>query len=338
MKNCVFACLFFLLTCTLSAQEKQICIAFYNQENLFDTLDDPIRKDEEFTPTGTYNWTSERYANKLQNMARVIVAMNQGKGPDALGMCEVENQVVLQDLTAQLRKSGLDYHIVWFESPDERGIDNALLYRPDKFQLLDSRIYLIDTAGLNGDRTRGIVLANFKLSNKGNLAILVNHWPSRREGEKESEYKRHFVAARLKTICDSLHKTNDDLAILAMGDFNDYPNNSSIREIMKGKKVPKEVKENDFYNPMYALMEAGKGSYHFRGEWNFLDQFLLNEELLEKGNRITYVTNSTNVFNQDWMLEPEGKYKGNPLRTFGGKKYLNGYSDHLPVYLYLKLK
>lgn len=321
-----------------SGNAQQLCVAFYNQENLFDTLDTPGKNDEEYTPSGTYQWNTYRYENKLQNMAKVISAMNQGKGPDVLGMCEVENDLPLKGLATVLKGKGVDYRSVWFDSQDERGIDNALFYKPSLLTLLASHAYLIDNNGIGGDHTRSIVLALFQTKNKGKLAVLVNHFPSRREGETQSEYKRLFVAGRLIAIADSLRKTDEDMAVLIMGDFNDYPNNQSMSTVLRGKKTVGEVSDKDFFNPMYALMEAGQGSYRHKGEWNFLDQMLLNEELVEKGNKLTYVANSAAVFKESWMLETEEKYKGNPLRTFGGKRFLNGYSDHLPVYLYLKMK
>lgn len=339
MKSHLVILLNLLFCFSLSAQtEKKICVAFYNQENLFDTIDDPKKIDEEFTPTGTYQWNSERYQNKLANMSKVIAAMNDGKGPDFLGMCEVENDRVLIDLCSELKKKNLDYGYVWHESRDVRGIDNALLYKKSLVKRGNSHLYMIDSAGIGNDQTRGILMGDFLLKNNGHLILMVNHWPSRREGEEQSAYKRIFVATTLKAITDSIQKKNDDCAIILMGDFNDYPNNVSLTQFLHAKKDMKDVDDNDFYNPMYALMEAGLGSYKHKGEWNFLDQFLLNEELLEAGEKISYVPNSAAVFKQEWMLETEEKYKGNPKRTFGGKKYLNGFSDHLPVYLYLQLK
>jgi predicted extracellular nuclease len=199
-------------------------------------------------------------------------------------------------------------------------------------------LFKIDTSGIGGDNTRGILMGDFILENNSRLVILVNHWPSRREGEKESEFKRLFVAKRLREICDSLQAKDSKVSIIAMGDFNDYPDNKSIKEIMQAKGKIEETGKSDFYNPMNELLAQGKGSYKHRGEWNFLDQFLLNKNLLKKESKLVYLNQSTDVFKEEWMLETEEKYKGNPKRTFGGKKYLNGYSDHLPVYLYLQIK
>jgi predicted extracellular nuclease len=329
-----------LLFCfQIGAQTKnKLCVAFYNQENLFDTIDTPDKIDEEFLPQGTYKWNTEKYQNKMANMSKVILAINNGNGPDFLGMCEVENEIVLKDLIKELKKNKQDYGIVWFDSPDERGIDNALLYKKNAGKLMKSNLYIIDTAGIGGDNTRGIVMAEFTLKNNSRLILLVNHWPSRREGEKESEYKRIYVAQRAKQICDSIQKKDPNVALIMMGDFNDYPNNESISKIMQAKAATTEMGAFDFYNPMNDLLAKGMGSYKHKGEWNFLDQFLLNKSLLNSNSKLQYEVNSASTFKEEWMLETEEKYKGNPKRTFGGKKYLNGYSDHLPVYLYLNIK
>ncbi|MCF8254831.1 MAG: endonuclease/exonuclease/phosphatase family protein [Bacteroidia bacterium] len=316
---------------------KRICVAFYNQENLFDTLDTPNKFDEEFTPQGKYHWNTERYQNKLHNMAKVIGAMNQAKGPDFLGMCEIESEIAVKGLVQELKKQEHNYDYIWFDSPDERGIDNALLYNKTLVKNLNKHIFLIDTNAIGGDNTRGIVMADFLLKNNSRLVILVNHWPSRREGEKESEFKRLFVAKTLRGICDSIQKADKNTAILVMGDFNDYPNNTSILETMQAKGDASNLKSGQYYNPMFSLMEAGEGSYKYKGEWNFLDQFFLNQNLLSSKSKLVYESNSTHTFKEEWMLETEEKYKGSPKRTFGGSKYLNGYSDHFPVYLYLKM-
>jgi predicted extracellular nuclease len=181
-------------------------------------------------------------------------------------------------------------------------------------------------------------MADFVLNNNSRLVVLVNHFPSRREGEKESEYKRIYVAGRLKAISDSIQKKDPTCAIILMGDFNDYPDNTSIKEVLQAKAEMNETGKNNFYNPMNQLLKQGMGSYKHKGEWNFLDQFMLNQNLVNAKSKLSYEPNSASTFKQDWMLETEEKYKGNPKRTFGGKKYLNGYSDHLPIYLYLNMQ
>ncbi len=329
----------FIVSLSAMAQEgRQLCVAFYNQENLFDTIDAPGKDDSEFLPAGKYFWNHEKYMNKISNMSRVISSMNNNHGPDFMGMCEVENDIVLHDLALQLNTHNLNYNYIWFEGPDERGIDNALIYKPSVIRHAKSHHLPVNADSIGGDHTRDILLADFNLLNNTRLVIVVNHWPSRREGETESEYKRIFVARTVKHICDSIIKSDPKCHIMVMGDFNDYPDNRSLSEIMMARPDMSALPARAFYNPMFSMMKAGGGSYRHKGNWNFLDQILLNQNLLDMKSKLHYVANSTAVFKQDWMLETEEKYKGNPKRTFGGTKYLNGFSDHLPVYLYLQMK
>jgi predicted extracellular nuclease len=326
----------FLADCELMAQSK-ICISFYNQENLFDTLDTPNKDDAEFLPQGPYAWNSEKYYNKLNNMSTVIAAINNGKGPDFLGMCEVENNLVVSDLANTLAKRNQNYQFIWHDSKDERGIDNALFYKKNLVHAVQSRLYDIHPDSIGGSVTRGLLMADFILKNKSRLVIFVNHWPSRRGGETESEPKRIYVANYLKYLCDSIQKNDPKVHIVLMGDFNDHPDNKSISQHLQAKESAISVGKTDFYNPMFQLLKEGKGSYNHRGNWNFLDQFMLNQNLVSGKGKLSYVNQSAQAFKEDFMLETEEKYKGNPKRTFGGKKYLNGYSDHLPIYMYLQL-
>lgn len=326
-----------LLDAPLKAQSK-ICISFYNQENLFDTLDTPNKDDSEFLPQGNYAWNSEKYFNKLANMSSVIASINSSKGPDFLGMCEVENDLVLGDLVKTLAQKNQTYQVIWHDSKDERGIDNALLYKKEWVKSVQSKLFDINPDSIGGSITRGLLMADFTLKNQSRLVIFVNHWPSRRGGETESEPKRIYVAKYLKHLSDSIQKNDPKVHIVLMGDFNDHPDNISINQYLQAKETMKSLANNDFYNPMYALMKQGKGSYNHKGSWNFLDQFMLNQNLVNGKGKLVYMTESAQAFKEDWMLETEEKYKGNPKRTFGGKKYLNGYSDHLPIYMFLQVK
>ncbi len=319
---------------TYSFAQQKVSVAFYNQENLFDTINNPNKNDEEFLPDGKYKWNTERYTKKVNNMAKVIAALN----PDFLGMCEVESINALNDLIKNKQLLGSNYQAVFFEGPDERGINNALIYKTNAVKDVKGKAFFINAEGLGGDNTRAILFANITLKNNEHIVFLVNHFPSRREGEKESEPKRMYVASVLKHICDSLQKKDTKANIILMGDFNDYPNNISIKEVLGAAANVKSIANNGFYNPMYALMEQGLGSYRHKGEWNFLDQIILSKNLVDCKTKVCYQANSTSVFKEDWMIETEEKYKGNPLRTFGGIKFLNGYSDHLPVMLLLDIK
>ncbi len=333
MKKIIFVFAFIGLLTSGFAQQK-VCVAFYNQENLFDTINDPNKNDEEFLPEGKYKWNTERYNSKINNMARVISSLN----PDFLGMCEVESINSLKDLIHNNQLWNGNYQSVFFEGPDERGIDNAFIYKKALVKEAKGKAFTINPEGLGGDNTRAILFANITLINNEHIYFLVNHFPSRREGEKESEPKRLYVAGVVKHICDSLLKKESKANIIVMGDFNDYPNNESIKGVIGATGDIKSLKSNDFYNPMYSLMEQGKGSYKHKGEWNFLDQIMLSNNLVNCKTKVCYQANSTEVFEKEWMLETEEKYRGNPLRTFGGMKFLNGFSDHLPVMLFLDIK
>jgi len=324
-----------LLFCfQLSAQNKnKLCIAFYNQENLFDTIDTPNKNDDEFLPQGTYKWNTVKYQNKLANMSKVITSMNGGNGPDFLGLCEVENDIALKDLSMELKKNKLEYEIVWFDSPDERGIDNALLFQKNAGKLIKSVMYKIDTNGIGGDNTRGILLADFLLSNKSRIIILVNHWPSRSGGQAETEEKRIFAAKTARRVCDSIQNAEPNANIILVGDFNDYPTDKSIVEFL-GAEGDSTKKASRLYNLMTWQNSNQKGSHQYKGEWGFLDQVIVSSALVNgNGNLKTYFK-SAQVFKPDFVLEKNEKYGTiQPFRTYGGKKYLGGYSDHMPVFV-----
>ncbi len=325
--------------CAVYAQEKQtIQIAFYNMENLFDTLDTPNKIDEEYLPGSKINWNTEKYQNKLANMSASILAINEGKGPAVLGMCEVETEIALKDLCKQLAKSGQVYNSVFFEGQDERGIDVALIYKPSFLKLIGKHSYSIDPSSIGGDHTRNVLLAQLQTKKGDKMNVLVNHFPSRREGQLESEFKRIAVAAKLKNLCDSIGKTTTNATIIVMGDFNDHPNDKSMAEILSGKLNLDEVGNTDFYNPFWKLHLDGLGTHKYKGEWGVLDQILVNSNGLKNKKGIVYKMQSAKIIKNDFLLETEEKYKGNPKRTFAGSKYLNGYSDHLPVSIELLLE
>ena len=326
--------LFCLLVSTFTFAQKQLYIAFYNQENLFDTIDDPHKNDNEFLPTAKNTWNTEKYLNKIDHMSSVIKSMNDDKGPDAIGMCEIENDLVLNDMIHSANLSKLDYGFVHYESPDERSIDNALLYKKSVLKLIESKVYPVTIDTNPHFKTRDILLAKFETKNKSTLIILVNHFPSRLGGQAESEYKRCRAAEVLKHVFDSIKQASPNQAVMAIGDFNDEPNNRSLDTVLGAKPVP----GFQLFNAMYPLKVQGKGSLVYRGNWNMIDQMILNNTIMECNGNICYKAESASIYNQPWMQETEEKYKGNPKRTYAGQKYLNGYSDHFPVYLLLEVK
>ncbi len=328
----------FISISTITFAQKQLCIAFYNQENLFDTIDDPHKNDNEFLPTAQKKWNSEKYIAKINHMAHVISSMNEGKGPDVLGVCEIENNAVLQDLVLDKQLEKLQYDIIHYESPDDRSIDNALIYKSSRFKFIYSAAYPVKFAENPHAKTRDILLVKLQAKNKESIVFLVNHFPSRLGGPG-TEIKRFQAAKVLRHVYDSLLKANPKQAVVIMGDFNDEPTDPSIDSVLAAKGSTNEMKaENDIFNTMYALKKNGEGSYFYRKEWNMLDQLMVSKPLVDCKIKLCYQTESSAIYKKDWMLETDERHKGAPLKTFSGNKYLNGYSDHFPVYLYIQLK
>ena len=317
-------------TLSSSKQKKNITtIAFYNVENLFDIVDNPATADDDFTPKGRLKWTQKRYNIKIRKLSSVIskLGLNRSKNPPAIvGLVEVENSKVVSDLanSSYLRKHHYGY--VHHDSPDERGIDVALIYNKIAFELLASEtfpVYLEKESGAR-DYTRDILKVSGNLH--GELVhILVNHWSSRREGVLESEPKRITAAETARGIIDTIKEKEMNPKIIIMGDFNDDPTSKSVEQYL--------VKE-DFYNPMKSMLDKDKyGSLTYDGKWNLFDQIIFSNNFLVKDN--LYLKHAE-VFNKRWMKTNRGKYKGSPFRTFIGPWYKGGFSDHFPVYAFLK--
>lgn len=316
-------------------------ISFYNLENLFDTIDAPGVNDEEYTPNGSKKWTSDRYNNKLNNLSKVINDIGNDVGikggPSILGVCEVENKAVLEDLISakKLKKSG--YSIIHYNSPDKRGIDVALLYRNKYFEPATSKtqsLYIYNP--VNGKRiyTRDQLIVSGKLEGE-NIHIIVNHWPSRWGGELNSKPLRIAAAQVCRHVVDSLQKADSSAKIVVMGDFNDDPDNLSIESYLNATGNSTKLNSYNLYNATQPLFAKGYGTLKFRGEWNLFDQIILSAPMLDKPG-ISFI--SAGIFSPDYLLQQDGKFKGYPLRTFGGDTYLNGYSDHLPSYILVEIK
>lgn len=331
--------IFVLAFFQLQAQAQQkLMISFYNQENLFDTINDPLKNDEEYLPEAKKQWNTIKYTNKINNMAKVIVSMNDGKGPDVLGMCEVENAAVLNDIVKNKQLKKANYQFVHFEGPDLRSIDNALLYKKSAFKLIDSKSFPIVSGQYPDLKTRDILFVRLQAKNKSEVVFLVNHFPSRVGGQEASEGKRFLAASVLRGIVDSLYKNNASENIIIMGDFNDEPNNLSMDSVLRAKASEYDLNNGNVFNAMYELKLNKDGSHYYRGEFSMLDQIILSSSITNCTGKVCYQKSSATIYKQPWIIETEGKYKGAPLRTFGGDKYLNGYSDHLPVYVIIDLK
>ncbi|MEM9052129.1 MAG: endonuclease [Bacteroidota bacterium] len=305
---------------------KSAVIAFYNVENLFDTINDPDKRDDEFLPDSAKKWNSERYWAKQSKMAEVIAQIGAPSFPAIVGLCEVENIGVLEDLVKEEKLKNSKYEPVLIEGPDQRGIDVALLYSKKRFKVISSSSYTVEL-GEENRPTRDILHVRGKLKSGGpTVNVFVNHWPSRYGGAEKSEPKRMAAAKVLKTKTDSIAKVHPEELIICMGDFNDYPNNKSLTESLSAGQNKQLV------NLMYGLKETKRGSYNYKGDWDFLDQIIVSKNLVD-GMLPEILDSSTAPFFTDSMLYKHPKYGDiKPSRTYGGPNYYGGYSDHLPVF------
>jgi predicted extracellular nuclease len=311
-------------------------IASYNIENLFDTEDGP-NDDAEFLPQSPKQWNQEKYQKKLEKISEVILKMHPNNiGPDVIGLIEVENEKVVQDLMKTGKLSEGKYEVVHYESADKRGIDVALCFKTtSNIKLINSTYYRPYDDTDPNFFTRDILHVTLLMEKSDTVHFFVNHWPSRRGGE-ESEEKRILVADLLEKKIDSLRAINIHAKIIVMGDFNDNPSDWSITETLKAKRNKEEVREGHLWNAMADLASQGKGTHKYKNEWNMLDQFMISHSLVHNKKGIRF--HEAFIFNPDFIQEKEEKYKGSPLRTFVGNKYLGGYSDHFPILLILSKK
>ena len=322
MKKLIILLLFPLLVVSQaeikSVLDENIFAMFYNVENLFDTINSTNTNDSEFLPESEKKWNTYKYNYKLNQLAKVFSSIiqdeNNDKMLDIIGLCEVENKLVIDDLLKKPIFSNHNYTIIHQESPDSRGIDCALLFN-NQFQLLQHDFILVDNPDANRS-TRDIVYAKLKFKNKV-INVFVNHWPSRWGGQEATNHKRVFVAQVLKDYI-SLNTSEDEYTLI-MGDFNDYPSNESLSKVL--------VKD-DFINLMSTDLVFGQGSYNYKGDWNWLDQIIFSKNFTTSNMQLL----SGGAFQKDFMLYTNEKGEVYPSRSFGGKKWFGGFSDHLPVY------
>ncbi|MEM0999732.1 MAG: endonuclease/exonuclease/phosphatase family protein [Bacteroidota bacterium] len=319
--------------------KKQVTVAFYNVENLFDLEDDPNKNDNEFLPDGSYQWTEEHLKIKLANLARVIAALGDEDGPEILGLAEVENRRVIEMLCASkaLKKHG--YEIVHRESPDQRGIDCALIYKKKKFLPLYARTYTVPFPENPDITTRDILLVKGILDKEIEVSFVVNHWSSRRGGAEKSSYKRERAAGILRAVVDSVQVLDPLANIVIMGDMNDEPNNKSVHGILRAGKDSLEARYMGLYNPMYKVMEEGKGTLKYRGEWDLFDQIIVATPMASTGARLHYIDCSAGIYSPSWMAQTdtEGDWHDAPRRSHIRRQfYENGFSDHFPVFIHLE--
>jgi hypothetical protein len=339
LKLMVFV-LFVNMSLFLQAQnEKQFkvgCIAFYNIENLFDTINNPATNDEQFLPEGSYQWNSERYFEKLNNLAKVISLIgtdNTPDGPAILGVSEVENEKVLEDLAAVEIIKDRNYQVVHFHGPDRRGVDNALMYNPKYFTKTNAKSHRLTIEGRDNFFTRDQLVVSGYFDDEM-MHFIVNHWPSRSGGQKRSEPLRIAAADLTRSIVDSLLNIDPNAKVFVMGDFNDDPVDISVKKQLNTTGNPKRIRDGQLYNPFEKFYRQGIGTLAYRDSWNLFDMILLSPALVGD-DRSDYKLYRAGVFNQPWMLQKEGSFKGYPYRTYAGGNYLGGYSDHFPVYTFI---
>ncbi len=341
MKHFILASATLLVSLALWAQPKQYKVAaigFYNLENLFDTINNPLTNDEDFLPNGSYRYNTAIYIEKQSNMARVIADMGTELTPDGLailGVAEVENRDVLEDLVKQKSIKDRNYQIVHFDSPDPRGIDVALLYQSKYYTVLGAKTIPM-TAYEEGGTARGTrdILLVSGLLDGDPVHVLVNHWPSRRGGEAATRPLRNAAALICKNVADSITMADPKAKILIMGDLNDDPVSPSVRQVLNAKADKKDAPEGGFFNPFYEFYKKGIGTLAYQDSWNLFDQIILSQSLVN--SRIGgYQFYQAKVFNAPYLFQNTGHFKGYPHRTYSGNTYIGGYSDHFPTFVYL---
>lgn len=305
-------------------------IGFYNIENLFDTVNNPNTNDDDFLPFSRKRWTKKRYTNKLIKIGNVISEIgdeNIDKSPVIVGLAEVENKSVLQDLVQIKTLEDEDYSFIHYDSSDERGVDVALLYKSDVFKINHSETFAVYLEHEFGERdyTRDILLVQGLMENE-KFSVLVNHWSSRREGKEETKYKRLAAAQKLNSIIKTIRMANAEEKIIVMGDFNDNPDNDSLKLLET---------ESGLFNPFKTVWSRDRGSLNHNFQWHMFDQILCSTNLLNTStSELSF--NDANIFDERFLTQYHGKFKGQPFRTYVGKRYKGGYSDHFPVYINLK--
>jgi len=335
----IFLLSFFVVTSQEKKKFKIHTIAFYNLENLFDTINDPLKFDEASPIMEMKTNQGEAYKMKVHNMAKVIADIGADEvknSPAIIGVSEVENREVLVDLINDPQLLNRDYGIVHFDSPDARGIDVGLLYQKAVFQPISTskhELKIYDDITHDRVHTRDQLLVSGKLD--GDLIhILVNHWPSRSGGEARSRSKREAAAKLNKHLIDSLQALDPYAKIFTMGDLNDDPTNGSIKHVLKAEKERGQVPMKGLYNPYENLYKQGLGTTAYRDAWSLFDQIMMTKPLLDK-DYTSYKFYKAFIYNKHYLTTKTGRWKGYPFRSFADGGFTDGYSDHFPVYVYV---
>ena len=334
--------LFTIISLGAFAQEnvkvEVVSIGFYNLENLFDTIQDPEINDEDFLPKGNYRYNTEVYNHKLTVLSDVISQIGTEITPDGaaiVGVCEIENKSVLIDLVNHKNIKARNYQIVHYDSPDERGIDVGMLYNPKYFKVLDSKNLYVQLPDRDGTTnfTRDVLWVKGVLLGE-TVHVFVNHWPSRSGGEAKSSPLRELAAAVAKKKIDEIIAENQNAKIILMGDLNDDPVNNSVKKVIGAKGDVTKVGKGEMYNPWMAMYKNGFGTLAYRDAWNLFDQIIISSAIADK-NAEGFRFYKAKIFNKSFLFSQEGRFKGYPKRTYSFGKFIGGYSDHLPTYIYL---
>lgn len=344
MKRILFTCGFFLAFyfCLSQNQEKKSyvinTIAFYNLENLFDTIDNPFKKDEYSPILQMKTNKAEVYWSKIENMARVLSEIGKektGKTASIIGICEIENSAVLDDILSTSYFKNQPYDYIHEESPDWRGIDVALLYNTTLFSPSDYKSFELKAWNDKGYRvkTRNQLLVSGFLDDEL-IYLIINHWPSQRSGKDKTAYLRNLSAKLTMSILEEIEREDPNSKIIIIGDFNDNPSDNSIKKTLATKSDKNKLKENQLYNPFENMYKKGMGTLGFRDNVNLFDQLILSSNLSTNDYK-EYQFYKAGIYNPSYLTTKQGKYKGYPFRSFSNNKFTGGFSDHYPVYIYL---
>ena len=311
--------------------------AFYNVENLFDTIDDPAINDSSFLPNSQVAWNSKRYNHKLENIALVISSIDSAHFPTVFGLCEVENQGVLQELLKNPMVVKSNYEILHQDSPDERGIDVALLYDPAKYKPISTKYLKLTFSDNPENKTRDILYSKGLVLGKDTIHIFVNHWVSRWGGQEETEPYRLFTGTFLRNVVDSIFSLNPKANILIAGDLNDNPTDPSIAENLNTVLPEMPYSDNTLYNLSLKQYLDGNGTLYYKS-WDMFDQVIVSGSLLTGSNNIRAISPDQKIFKKDWLLFKPQNGEVRPNRTASGRNYYGGFSDHLPVFIELEVR
>lgn len=316
--------------CRPASAQQSFRVMSYNVENLFDTEDNPQTNDNDFLPSGNRRWTKGRYYRKLRQIAKVISAAGEWEMPALVGLCEVENDSVLQHLLRRTPLKQSFYHYCMTHGSDSRGINVALLYQPDRFGYAGHKEYPVVFTQKKHKTTRNLLHVWGRITETDTLDIVVCHLPSRYGGEKESEGSRLDAIRTLRRVCDSLLAVRETPRLLIMGDFNDTPENASLREVLRAGSIPRRPQADRLYNLFGEAKDAG--SHKFQGEWSQLDHIIVSGNMVEGDASIRLVAGSNRVFAPPFLLVEDKTWTDErTFRTFYGFRYEGGFSDHLPL-------